>query len=258
MACEIVKRRIYEVLKGGYFNADDDYVDVSNGFQGTILKLSLSVESLTAIIVGGVVILSGTSWKSICLSRSGGMCSSLSVCFRKRCACCNEFREKSQHGEGQALALRGVGSEMADFCPGAKRADRMFFSLHPIAYLTPCERQKDVKDKMHGLMMNCPLTIARILEHAHRIHGDKQVTTWSSDAVHRYTYAEFYRRVQRLANVLIQRGVRPGGQGSDLRLEYVSALGALLCDSVHRRGASSAQRPPHRFSTRRDCARGGG
>ena len=26
-----VKRRIYEVLRHGYFNADDDYVDVSNG-----------------------------------------------------------------------------------------------------------------------------------------------------------------------------------------------------------------------------------
>ena len=113
----------------------------------------------------------------------------------------------------------------------------MFFSLHPIAYLTPCERQKDVKDKMHGLMMNCPLTIARILEHAHRIHGDKQVTTWSSDAVHRYTYAEFYRRVQRLANVLIQRGVRPGDRVATyalntyqhLELYYaVPCIGAVL------------------------------
>ena len=32
MGCNTeVKRRIYETLKGGYFNADDDYVDVSNG-----------------------------------------------------------------------------------------------------------------------------------------------------------------------------------------------------------------------------------
>ena len=76
---------------------------------------------------------------------------------------------------------------------------------------TPREQQKNVKDKMHGFMMNYPLTIAQILAHAHRIHGDKRVTTLRVNGeVHRYTYAMFYRRVKRLANVLIQCGVQPG------------------------------------------------
>ena len=35
--------------------------------------------------------------------------------------------------------------------------------------------------RMHGLMMNYPLTLAQIIEHAHRIHGDKHVTTLLSD-----------------------------------------------------------------------------
>lgn len=31
MVCETIKQRIYETLKGGYFNDEKDYVDVSNG-----------------------------------------------------------------------------------------------------------------------------------------------------------------------------------------------------------------------------------
>ena len=90
---------------------------------------------------------------------------------------------------------------------------------------------------MHGLMMNYPLNIARILEHARRIHGDKRVTTYSSGVLHGYTYAEFYRRVQRVANVLIRRGVRPGDRVATyalntyqhLELYYaIPCIGAVL------------------------------
>ncbi len=90
---------------------------------------------------------------------------------------------------------------------------------------------------MHGSMMNYPLNIARILEHARRIHGDKRVTTYSSDVLQSYTYAEFYRRVQRLANVLIRRGIRPGDRVATyalntyqhLELYYaIPCIGAVL------------------------------
>ena len=90
---------------------------------------------------------------------------------------------------------------------------------------------------MHGLMMNYPLNITRILEHARRIHGDKRVTTYSSDVLQGYTYAEFYRRVQRLANVLIRRGIRPGDRVATyalntyqhLELYYaIPCIGAVL------------------------------
>ena len=90
---------------------------------------------------------------------------------------------------------------------------------------------------MHGLMMNYPLNITRILEHARRIHGDKRVTTYGSDVLHSYTYAEFYRRVQRLANVLIRRGIRQGDRVATyalntyqhLELYYaIPCIGAVL------------------------------
>ena len=59
--------------------------------------------------------------------------------------------------------------------------------------------------------MNAPLTLARILEHAHRIHGDKQVTTLLPDGtLHRYNYTALYGRVQRLATALTELGIQRG------------------------------------------------
>jgi fatty-acyl-CoA synthase len=64
---------------------------------------------------------------------------------------------------------------------------------------------------MQGLMMDYPLTVDRILEHANRIYPLKQVTTKLPDgSLHRYTYADLYVRVKRLANVLGRLGVGPG------------------------------------------------
>ena len=64
---------------------------------------------------------------------------------------------------------------------------------------------------MQGLMMDYPLTIDRILEHAYRMHPRKQIITKLPDgSMHRYTYADLYARVKRLANVLGKLGVQSG------------------------------------------------
>ena len=64
---------------------------------------------------------------------------------------------------------------------------------------------------MQGLMMDYPLTIDRILEHAYRMHPRKQIITKLPDgSMHRYTYADLYVRVKRLANVLGNLGVQSG------------------------------------------------
>ncbi|RME97246.1 MAG: fatty-acid--CoA ligase [Chloroflexi bacterium] len=64
---------------------------------------------------------------------------------------------------------------------------------------------------MQGLMMNYPLTLDRILEHANRIYPHKRISTKQIDgSMHRYTYADLYSRVKRLANVLRKLGVNPG------------------------------------------------
>ena len=92
--------------------------------------------------------------------------------------------------------------------------------------------------RMHGLMMNYPLTLAQILEHAHRIHGDKRVQTVLPDGKrHGYTYAALYARVKRLSNVItklgVQRGDRVATYASNtyqhLELYYaIPCIGAVL------------------------------
>lgn len=91
---------------------------------------------------------------------------------------------------------------------------------------------------MHGLMMNYPLTLAQILEHAHRIHGDKCVRTLLPNAdVHSYTYTALYERVKRLANAIIGLGVQRGDRVATyaantyqhLELYYaIPCIGAVL------------------------------
>ncbi len=56
---------------------------------------------------------------------------------------------------------------------------------------------------MHGLMMHYPLTMDRILEHANKMFPYKKIKTKQPDgSLHAYTYADFYRRVKMLGNVL--------------------------------------------------------
>lgn len=92
---------------------------------------------------------------------------------------------------------------------------------------------------MHGLMMNYPLTLAQILEHARHIHGSKRVTTLLPDqTLHSYNYTALYERVKRLANAVRQLGViqpgdRVGTYASNtyqhLELYYaIPCIGAVL------------------------------
>ncbi len=62
-----------------------------------------------------------------------------------------------------------------------------------------------------GQMMDYPLTIDRILEHANQLYSSKRIITKQADgSFHQYTYADLYKRVKRLGNVLHRLGVRPG------------------------------------------------
>ena len=63
---------------------------------------------------------------------------------------------------------------------------------------------------MKGLMMDYPLTLTHFLERARRLYPHKEIVTKTPVGMHRYTYADFYARVMRLANALEQLGVRKG------------------------------------------------
>ncbi len=63
---------------------------------------------------------------------------------------------------------------------------------------------------MRGTMMDYPLTIQHFLERSHRMSPKKEITSKTATGMHRYTYADFYARVHRLANALADLGVRKG------------------------------------------------
>jgi fatty-acyl-CoA synthase len=64
---------------------------------------------------------------------------------------------------------------------------------------------------MTGLMMDYPLTLTHILERSAKLYPRKEISSRLGDrSMHRYTYADFYARVHRLAHVLQQLGVKPG------------------------------------------------
>jgi fatty-acyl-CoA synthase len=62
-----------------------------------------------------------------------------------------------------------------------------------------------------GLMMDYPLTLNTIVEHASRMTPKKTIKTkLPGGGWHEYSYAAFHRRVRRLGNVLEALGVEPG------------------------------------------------
>ena len=64
---------------------------------------------------------------------------------------------------------------------------------------------------LHGLMMDYPLTMDHILEHARRMYPRKTIKTKLPDgSLHTYTYADLYDRVKRLGNALDSLGIAPG------------------------------------------------
>jgi len=64
---------------------------------------------------------------------------------------------------------------------------------------------------LSGLMMDYPLTLNTIVEHAGRMSPRKTIKTKQPDGSWReYSYAEFQRRVRRLGNALAALGLEPG------------------------------------------------
>lgn len=64
---------------------------------------------------------------------------------------------------------------------------------------------------LNGLMMDYALTLDHIVEHANRMFPHKKIKTKLPDgSMHEYTYADFYKRVKKLGNVLESLGVEIG------------------------------------------------
>ena len=97
--------------------------------------------------------------------------------------------------------------------------------------MNPIQRAFAHSQGMAG-MMKYPLTITNILNRARTYFPKKQVVTRLPDRIHRYTYADLYARVCRLANALSTLGV---GQGDRVGVfgwntyRYLEAYFAAPC-----------------------------
>ena len=91
---------------------------------------------------------------------------------------------------------------------------------------------------LHGLMMQMPLLIAALIEHADKHHGDVEVVSRRCEGdIHRYTYKDVHRRARQMANALDTLGVKRSDRVATLawnghrhlELYYaVSGSGAVL------------------------------
>ena len=62
---------------------------------------------------------------------------------------------------------------------------------------------------MTGLMMNYPLTLTHVLERAFSLFPNQQIVSRMPDGgMHRYSYADYYERVHRLAHLLDRLGIQ--------------------------------------------------
>ena len=97
---------------------------------------------------------------------------------------------------------------------------------------------------MNGLMMDTPLLISSLIEHAARCHGDTEIVSRTVEGpIHRYDYVRCHARVCRLANALGALGVAHGDRVATLawngyrhlELYYaISGIGAV-CHTVNPR-----------------------
>ena len=97
---------------------------------------------------------------------------------------------------------------------------------------------------MQAMMMNRPLAIIDILKFAAEIHGSAEVVSRRTEGdIHRYGYADTYRRAAQLAHVLKHMGIRTGDRVATLawngyrhlELYYgVSGMGAV-CHTINPR-----------------------
>ena len=97
---------------------------------------------------------------------------------------------------------------------------------------------------MHGLMMNTPLLISSIAEHAAKFHGDREIVSVTADNPrHRCTYREMVGRSRQLANALEKLGLDRGDRVATLawndyrhlELYYAVSGAGFVCHTINPR-----------------------
>ena len=83
--------------------------------------------------------------------------------------------------------------------------------------------------RMHGLMMDFPLTLTAIFRRAETLFGPRAIVSRLPDrSLHRYTYADFTARTRRLIRALADLGIRPGDRVATLAWNHHQHLEAYF------------------------------
>jgi fatty-acyl-CoA synthase len=79
------------------------------------------------------------------------------------------------------------------------------------------DRKSDGAIAMLGLMQDWPLLTHKIIDHAARYHGDREVVTRTVEGpIHRANYRDIRARANRVSRALTKRGIKPGDRVATL------------------------------------------
>ncbi len=90
---------------------------------------------------------------------------------------------------------------------------------------------------MKSTMMRTPLNLSHFLERAGKLFGKQEIVSRMPDkSLHRYTYADFYRRARSLAEALTRAGLQRGDRVATLMwnhyAHYETYFGAIVAGGV--------------------------
>ena len=97
---------------------------------------------------------------------------------------------------------------------------------------------------MNGLMMDVSLTITSIIQHAQRVHSDREIVSVTRDNPrHRYTYRDAFQRARQLANAMASWDLRRGARVATLAWNdyrhfetyYATACSGFVCHTINPR-----------------------
>ena len=78
---------------------------------------------------------------------------------------------------------------------------------------------------MQGQMMDMPLTVNTVMQHAEMYHGDREIVTATSETgLQRSTYSEAFSRARKLFNALQALDCRPGDRIATLAWNHQQHL----------------------------------
>ena len=97
---------------------------------------------------------------------------------------------------------------------------------------------------MNGLMMDMPLSISSIVEHAERVNGDGEIISITEENPrHRYTYREAFARARKLGDQISRWGLAQGDRIATLAWNdyrhfetyYGVACSGYVCHTINPR-----------------------